>query len=1032
MKDIKIINYEHKYAAKVAEMWKNSVNGWLGESFLTTKQDVITDEENSIHLNAWLALDGDLVTGYCNLYEYQEDTGALYIGLLNVRDDYHGKKIGKALVLKAVEKTIELGWDRLDLYTWSGNTKAVPLYKKTGFFWEDRDECTHLMNLIPSVLNNELVQDYFKEIDWYKDSIRSVEIKPDGRKENKFEYLTYEWEKGKRYLLMEYCRRGRGLRKIDTNEYSITATAENLKLVFGSKYRIYYDIQNKTDKPLNIQIKGKNDRNIKFNFNKEILVVDRISIEAEFYVGEIEKEQSIWKTHPNVTSEIVLNGKRTLFKVGIEPEFPAKVSINKRTGISYPDIESEMFLDIVNNFNENVTFTFELPEIEDLKILSRKYTVSMKAKEKRSIPMSYILKKGCIYSSEIYITAIRENYVPLTFKRRINAVFHTHIGIFYGETQTHYIVGNGCFQLRLQYEDFLNNTELRNISVKDCRIFFHKPKLGKPFSDEFNKKPCDKVNYSIEGTAVIFTAFFSSQKFKDIKFKIHYKLYPNGILKRWFEFRNTGSLQTKKEIFLKDGFGLGLFRMVLPYNGKILEVRDEVRGGISNWNSSKLSENWLFRRGRESTIGISWTKENPIRFGDWEKFFEYKIENLKPGEIIATKPVIYAMNTFKDWDQFRKFAIRKFESKQNLVESLELKINEDNPFVKEEFPVSVIEHKKKNMNGKVTVSSQNKIFNPIKGNYTEKDNDKEINGIATIKKPCELDIVKMDVKYDVMEFYRKKIIFPVQKTNVKKNVKKIKGLQVFEVKNSIISIKAASSFAPVLYSLKYKDKEWLTSSFPKACSKSWWSPWAGGLCTIPGDLRMKTILEEKNSVEFVEKHDNLGNVWSGIKINTSIRENEKFKGLKLSQYFLLLPGVPVMFHTLEIFQNTGRFFRDVEFETPCFTSPDDKLEDCYFKMINKEGQWAKVNAGNKVYGGEAKSPLIFSGQNRTESLLISLTSKDTSAYFLTDKEIITAWLGDRITCKNKERIFTPSRFFIFSDIELDDEWLKDLKNVRFK
>ena len=111
MKNIKIVDYEHKYAEAVAVMWQNSAKGWNGETFLTTAQDVVTDEENSIHLNAWLALYGELVVGYCNLYEYQEDTGALYIGMLNVRDDYQGRKIGKALVLKAVERPIELGWE---------------------------------------------------------------------------------------------------------------------------------------------------------------------------------------------------------------------------------------------------------------------------------------------------------------------------------------------------------------------------------------------------------------------------------------------------------------------------------------------------------------------------------------------------------------------------------------------------------------------------------------------------------------------------------------------------------------------------------------------------------------------------------------------------------------------------------------------------------------------------------------------------------------------------------------------------------
>lgn len=62
-------------------------------------------------------MDGDVVVGYCGLSEYREDEGALYIPLLNVRVDYHGKKIGKLLLLKAIERSIELGWPRLDLYT---------------------------------------------------------------------------------------------------------------------------------------------------------------------------------------------------------------------------------------------------------------------------------------------------------------------------------------------------------------------------------------------------------------------------------------------------------------------------------------------------------------------------------------------------------------------------------------------------------------------------------------------------------------------------------------------------------------------------------------------------------------------------------------------------------------------------------------------------------------------------------------------------------------------------------------------------
>ncbi|MFD0960511.1 hypothetical protein [Paenibacillus chungangensis] len=59
-----------------------------------------------------------------------------------------------------------MGWPRLDLFTWAGNTKAVPLYKKCGFFWEKKDDSVHLMNFIPTVLQTEALLPSLERLDW--------------------------------------------------------------------------------------------------------------------------------------------------------------------------------------------------------------------------------------------------------------------------------------------------------------------------------------------------------------------------------------------------------------------------------------------------------------------------------------------------------------------------------------------------------------------------------------------------------------------------------------------------------------------------------------------------------------------------------------------------------------------------------------------------------------------------------------------------------------------------------------------------
>ncbi|MBN1327368.1 MAG: hypothetical protein JW996_05400, partial [Candidatus Cloacimonetes bacterium] len=77
--NIRIIEYTPEFAGGVAEMWNKSSECWGGYNIMLSAQQVKQEEENSSHLNLYLALDGDQVVGYCKLSEYREDDQALYI-----------------------------------------------------------------------------------------------------------------------------------------------------------------------------------------------------------------------------------------------------------------------------------------------------------------------------------------------------------------------------------------------------------------------------------------------------------------------------------------------------------------------------------------------------------------------------------------------------------------------------------------------------------------------------------------------------------------------------------------------------------------------------------------------------------------------------------------------------------------------------------------------------------------------------------------------------------------------------------------
>lgn len=138
IEQIRIIEYDPSYAAALADMWNRSNESWGGGTNQRTEDTVRREMESSSNLNAFLAVHENEVVGFCSFAHYRYDENALYVPLLNVRPDYHGYKVGRNLILNAVRKTVEAGWPRLDLFTWAGNTKAVPMYKKCGFFWEKK------------------------------------------------------------------------------------------------------------------------------------------------------------------------------------------------------------------------------------------------------------------------------------------------------------------------------------------------------------------------------------------------------------------------------------------------------------------------------------------------------------------------------------------------------------------------------------------------------------------------------------------------------------------------------------------------------------------------------------------------------------------------------------------------------------------------------------------------------------------------------------------------------------------------------
>ncbi|MBE4907671.1 GNAT family N-acetyltransferase [Bacillus luteolus] len=1002
---IEIVEYHEGLAAGVAEMWNLSRDGWGGDSHVTTEEKVRTQEANSSNLNLYLAMDGDKVVGYCGLCEYREDEGALYIPLLNVRSDYHGKKIGKQLVLKALERAVELNWPRLDLYTWPGNSKAVPLYKKCGFFWEDRDDTTHLMNFMPTVLNTEAIKDYFTNVDWYDASTRVIEVTPDGKKENDFTYYEYKWNSNGDELRLGFERTGRGLRSIETNDYSITVEVENFTLVCDAAYTVRYFIKNKSGKPLQIDLKGKDHKIVRYSYEHSLSVNEETVLEATFHLENLVEEQSNWRTHPSVVTNMLINGKEATFAVGILPKLPAKLKGVVPGSQCYLNEKAVFYLDLENNFSETASFILTVPENELVSLKQSEFSVTLAPKEKTSIPVPYTLLQYGFYAPVIRVSVERENGGSQQFTKQIGVAFKGLGARFAGECDDYWHIYNGLYHLYLSKFD---NKLIPGRATKGSQsTMFMYPKLGKPYSSELSKRKPSFVEYKEENGAMVLYATYESSDFANIELVSVSKLYGEGLVEQSYLVRNKNTSNTADPVWIYQPIYHELVKPILPMKGQVVKVEDQAYSDYGVWNSADLTENWLFSRHDSYAHGVSWPNDARVNFETWFFYVEHNLGNIPANGEISTKPVYHSLGAYQNWEEFREFALKKTVRTAATVDDLF--------FQKEELEMKLVDRKANYIQGEVTLNGKTITV-------SAEDEKREVD--ATIEmKTTPLSTVVAEYEINGIKDCKKALtINPSNKPiTIQKEMRD--GVEVVTATNEEISIAAAESFYPALFSLKVNEKEWLDTSFPTLKPKSWWNPWSGGIRSGLLGINNKSFTKEKTIIGEGKLEDQEGRVWKGLKISTVFTENETYKGLGIHQYYLMLPGVPVVAFFTKITQNTGTYFHYKKWFT-----------ECNFQLgwvQNTESDRKYIAGKTEFQAGLSDHTIV--GTTTDEQILQLVAEReavDVESYM--NKEVMLFAIWREIQMANGTELLSAPSFIVGSDKILSSDEVKDLQRMTFK
>jgi len=359
----RITEYRTDDAAAVAEMFNGSQDGWpggFGGGQHFTAEMVRDYVDSDRPLAVFLSWDGDTCAGWCSFCEYPEERGvAGYVDLLNSASAFRGRGHGRDLLRAALQRTIDLGYRRLDLHTWDGNMRAVPLYKKSGYFWAP-DTHVHMENYLPLLLGTPALADFWRDADWYQSYVRDLSVKEDLFLDGKMRIYPYEFHHDNRFVKATIDAAARGLTGLETERWRISCRVDDRRLIVGRPRTARWEVENHSGRPLSLTLSAQGAAGLRLVKDATVTIDDRYVTEAPVIVEDGYQTPAYGQRSPRVESLVLIDGLPMRLETGVEVKQPVELRLAPRR-LSLPVGEArEVVLQVKSNLDDQATVTLTL------------------------------------------------------------------------------------------------------------------------------------------------------------------------------------------------------------------------------------------------------------------------------------------------------------------------------------------------------------------------------------------------------------------------------------------------------------------------------------------------------------------------------------------------------------------------------------------------------------------------------------------------------------------------------------------------
>lgn len=942
MEQILIVDYTPAYAGAIADMWNASGDGWNGRIFNKSEARVLQDEASASYLNLYLSVQGGQVLGYAKLTDYVEEAGVAYIELLNVLPSHHGMGIGRDLVKRCVLRAAELGYDRIDLFTWAGNTKAVPLYKKCGFFWEKMDnQSTHLMNFIPGLLNMELLKPWWNVFDWYEHSIRELKIEPDGRADNGFDIYDYVWEKDGQRLEISFERFGRGIVALQTPDMSVAISTTCPKPVFGIPVQIDFELRRLSGNPKPVSVEGVSDGIIRHEFRQESLLEESLRFSSECFPGPLERKLTEWETCPRARCVLKVDNTELPLALGLKVQYPLSAEIRLEDSLMFPGREYRMFLNLRNQYANSCQFQVEIPNTQHVTLKENHFALSMEGGARQFLELSFSARQACVYSPRVSVTAHPEGSNPISFEIDCGTIIEMPTGRHGVDSAESLQLINGLNTLRMYKVGRKNYGWVGRLYANGISLMC--PLAGKPYSEELESILPYETNIIEDPLYIEAECRFRSRDIPGFHFAWIYRLWDSGLVEVFP--RVLSRPEGRNDLWLKLPISIYDGRLSFLYKGRIMETDSELLDlGMCDLPRECPEENWLFGKTSDGTICVIWPEDTRLAPERYWLAWEVNLDYLHSQGLDAPKPLQIHLDVFKNAWQLRNAARGRKQTKP-ITQGLELTVNGGNPVLNIPCRAEIVQSLDMELLAGYHVQSSCIADPAILSSPTPEDGLRVLGWDIAIPPAGPLEMITAKVELPYSDITRgQMMLYPTGECSFSEDG------NMLTCDNGVLCFGAArDARLPGLLSLRYNGTEVLDANYPDYPPKSFYNPYPGGLAIKPGSIGNRALMAEQHLVESASLSDQFGNLWQGLGLRTSLRHFDPLNGLQYRQLYLTLPGVPVLLALAEIVDNGGAAkFIGMDFTLSRILSTD-VTEDA-FMLQGKDGQWQTVrHCANEVF-----------------------------------------------------------------------------------